>query len=124
MLTGRVDDHVPALGAGKLFEPGFDPALVMRWAAINDRPIDFSTPSANSAPKRRSALGWRPSTRQPASVAIEPVGEGRGVRQPKPQRTKTTLKIGTAPGACMHGDARGLVDDRDQPVAIEDAILE
>ena len=55
-----------------------------------------------------------------ASVAVEPVGEGRRVWEAETQRIKAAFEIGTAAGTGMHRDPGRLVDDQDQPVAIED----
>ena len=50
------------------------------------------------------------------------MGERRRVRQPEAQLIEPTFEIGAAAGAGMHGDPGRLVDDEDQPVAIEDAV--
>ncbi len=123
MLPGRVDDYMPPFALGELSERGFNPALVKRRAAFDHRPIDFLDLSVGEqraeAPQR---LGMAAQYETAAGVAIEPMGESRGVRQSKAQRVKTAFKIGAATGPGMHRDSRRFVDDKDQPVAIKHAI--
>src|SRR6516162_5355006 len=57
-----------------------------------------------------------------ARIPVQAVGKGRGVWQAKAQRTEAAFQIGAAAGTGMNGDARRLVDDQDQPVAVEHAV--
>jgi hypothetical protein len=55
-----------------------------------------------------------------AGVTVEPMSERRRVRQTKTQLIEATLEVRAAAGSGMHGDARWLVDDQYETIAIED----
>jgi hypothetical protein len=48
------------------------------------------------------------------------MGEGRRMRQAKPQAVEAAFEIRTAARTGVHRDPRWLVDDQYQPIAIED----
>src|SRR6202022_1255854 len=119
-LPRGIDNHAPAGAAGQLLHPGLDTALGLGRLALDDRPIDFFDLAAGKQraqpPQRfRMAAEYEAA----AGVPIDPMGEGRRSRQAKTQAIEAAFEIGTAAGAGMHRNPRGLVDDQDQPIAIE-----
>ena len=55
------------------------------------------------------------------SVVVEPVGQHRRPRQAEAQRVERSLETGPALRPAMHRQARRLVDDQHQSVAVEHA---
>ena len=52
-------------------------------------------------------------------IAVEPMRQRRRARQPEAQRAEMIFEALAAFGTAMHGDARRLVDDQHQAVAIK-----
>jgi len=74
-----------------------------------------TAPDLNNLPSCARALRWAAGC-----VAVEPMRQRRRARQPEAQRAKVIFQAFAALGTAMHGDARRLIDDQDQAVAIEE----
>jgi hypothetical protein len=57
-----------------------------------------------------------------AGVAVETMGQGRGMRQAEAQTVEILLEIGPTARPGMDRQAGGLVDDQAEPVAIEQTL--
>src|SRR5262245_29433048 len=121
-LARRIRLHPPAAGRVKAAEWQFDAALVLARAALDDRPIGLADAARLEQPaKLGQRLAVAPQHQAARRVAVEPVGERRGARQPVAQRAEIILQALTALGSAMHRHAGRLVDDQHQPVAVEHA---
>jgi hypothetical protein len=93
-------------------EPGFNPTLVLPRAPVDNRPIDFRDLSLGEQRSQTPQCPGMASEYQAAAgVAIEPMGECRGVQQPETQRVKPAFEVGPAAGPRMYGDSGRFVDD-------------
>src|SRR5439155_12530206 len=93
--------------------------------ALGDRPINlFHPPGGEQRAKPPQRLRMTAEHEAAAGVAVKPMGESRRLRQAEAQNVEAAFETGTAAGAGMHGNPRGLVDDQNEPVPVEDAVGE
>ena len=62
-----------------------------------------------------------PKNEAAGGILVEPVGQHRRPRQAEPQMIEGGFQIGAALRPAMHRQARRLVDNKHQPVAVEHA---
>jgi hypothetical protein len=87
---------------------------------LDDGPVDLLHLAARKQRAQPAQRLRMPAEDEAAAgVAVEPMSERWGVRQTKTQLIEATFEIRAAAGSGMHGDARWLVDDQYEPVAIE-----
>ena len=122
-LPRWIDDHAPAAAASEFLEPALDPASSLRWLAFDHGPIDlFDEPAGKQRAEAAQRL-WMPTEDEAAAgITIEPMGKVRRIRQAKAQFIEAAFEIATTAGTGMDRDPRGLVDDQNETVTIEDAV--
>src|SRR4051794_7659807 len=121
-LALRVVLHPPAAGGVLAAERQVDTALVVRRSALHQRPVGLADAARLEQPAelgQRLAVAAEHETAR--GVAIEPMRERGGARQPEPQRAEIIFQALAALGALVHGEARRLVEHQHQAVAIEQA---
>ena len=121
-LALRVVLHPPAAGGVLAAERQVDTALVVRRSALHQRPVGLADAARLEQPAelgQRLAVAAEHETAR--GVAIEPMRECGGARQPEPQRAEIIFQALAALGALVHGEARRLVEHQHQAVAIEQA---
>ena len=74
-----------------------------------------TAPDLNNLPSCARALRWAAGC-----VAVEPMRQRRRARQPEAQCAEVIFQAFAALGTAMHSDARRLIDDQHQAVAIEE----
>ena len=121
-LAQRIHFHPPATRRVEPPQRQVNQALVSLRPAIDERPIGFRNPALlEQCPEFFGSLVVAAQHQAAGGVLVQPVRKHRAARQAKAQRLKMRLKIVATLGAAMHGNARRLVNDKHQPVTIEEA---
>ena len=118
----RVGPHPPAARGVEPPQRQVDLAFLALRRALDDGPIglaDASRFEQLAEPLQRLAMA--PKRQAAGRVLIEPMRQRRRTRQAESQLIECVLEARPALRAAMHGDARGLVDDQHQPVAMQQA---
>src|SRR5579863_4095326 len=121
LLPVRIDLHPPAAPVVEAAERQIDRALFAVRTAGDDRPISLGDPPLlEQKPQCLQRLVVTAENEAARGLAVEPMRERRLSRQAEPQGVKIVLEARAALRAPMNRDARRLVEDQHQPVAIEE----
>src|SRR6185312_15317645 len=121
-LPLRVVLHPPAACGVLAAERQVDAALVVVRSGLHQRPVGLADAAGlEQAAELSQRLAVAAEHETARGVAIEPVRECGGARQPEPQRAEIIFQALAALGALVHGEARRLVEHQHQAVAIEQA---
>jgi hypothetical protein len=113
--------HPPAAGDIEAPERQLDLTFLAVGTAFDHRPIGFADRSRlEQFAELRQGLAMAAEHQAAGGVAVEPMRQRRRARQSEPQRGEVIFQAFAAFGTAMHGDARRLIDDQHQAVAVKE----